>query len=103
MVRETAPINVQCPPMQADRARIDYLKTAIEIGIVFARMALSSEDSRKADRNRRYARAAYETVRGFISNRRVTLRISAADLALLESKLTSLRAQLQQLGEAFQS
>jgi hypothetical protein len=87
--------------MHADRARIDYLKTVIELGIVFARMALSSEDSRKTDRNRGYARAAYETVRGFTSNRRGISRISPADLAVLETKLSFLRAQLQQLGEPF--
>jgi hypothetical protein len=87
--------------MQPDQSKIDYLKTEIEIGIVFARMAIGSEDSGRTDRNRRYARVTYETVRGFTSNRRVTLRISASDLSVLEAKLTRLRTQLQQLGESF--
>jgi hypothetical protein len=85
--------------MRAGRARIDYLKTEIELGMVFARMALGSEDSRETDRNRGYARAAYEAVRGFTSNRPRTSGISAAELAALETKLTCLKAKLQQLGE----
>jgi hypothetical protein len=88
-------------PPRAGRAGIDYLKTEIEIGIVFARMALCSEDSKKTDRNRGYALAAYEAVRRFTSSRHVILTIAAADLAVLEAKLTYLRARLRQLEESF--
>jgi hypothetical protein len=47
--------NVWRLSMHTDRARIDYLKTEIEIGIALARIALRSEDAKKTDRNRALA------------------------------------------------
>jgi hypothetical protein len=95
--------NVWRLSMHTDRARIDYLKTEIEIGIALARIALRSEDAKKTDRNRAYARTAYETVRGFSADRRIMLTIAAADLAVLQRKLIYLRDLLRQLGESFPS
>jgi hypothetical protein len=73
----------------------DFLITELDLGITFADMALGSDDSAKARRNRGQARAAYRALERHFG--KVTL--IAQDARLVKSKLRRLKSKLRRLGE----
>ena len=77
---------------------LDFLRTEISSGMTFAQLAREAQpfEIGKAERNRRNARLAYDTVLRF----RGRVRMSKEATRTLESELARLRLTLKELGEA---
>jgi hypothetical protein len=78
-------------------ASVEFLNVEADTGLMFANIAIESDDSEKTTRNQANARLAYDTVLRFIG--RVSL--SAMEFDGLSSKMGRLKADLQKLGEFF--
>ncbi len=74
-------------------AQATAIKTEIQTGHTFARVALDSADPDKTARNTAYAQKAYDTARGWAER---TL-LNPADAKEIREKLDSLKAELARL------
>ncbi len=81
---------------RAVEGEVDFLKTEVDTGLTFARLASGARYSDKKDRNQANARKAYDTVLHW--TRRVSL--AAPDSQEIGDKLVQLRAALEDLGES---
>ena len=73
----------------------DFLLTEVDLGTTLANIALSSDDSVKARRNRKQARTAYRALERHLGK----VALTTADAKLLKSKMRRLKSKLLQLGE----
>lgn len=78
-------------------ASVDFLNIEADTGLMFANIAMESDNFEKTARNQANARLAYDTVLRFIG--RVSL--SAGESDGLAAKMGRLKDELQKLGEFF--
>jgi hypothetical protein len=74
-------------------AQATAIKTEIQTGHTFARIALDSDDPDKTARNTAYAQKAYETARGWAER----MLLSPADAKEIGEQLERLKTELTQL------
>lgn len=83
-------------PKDQEAVTVEFLKTELETGNTFAKLALSAKYADKMERNKANARKAYDTALKFFGSASVE-----ADSAVeLKKLLKDLRARLGELGEA---
>ncbi|HEX3684191.1 MAG TPA: hypothetical protein VHU83_16780 [Bryobacteraceae bacterium] len=78
-------------------ASVDFLHTEADTGLLFANIAMGSDEFEKTARNQAHARLAYDTVLRFVG--RVSL--TAAEAEGLSAKMGRLKGELRMLGESF--
>ena len=83
-------------PKDQDAVTFEFLKTELETGNTFAKVALSAKHADKLERNRANARKAYDTALKFFG----TASVDTASAVELKRLLEDLRAKLGELGEA---
>lgn len=81
----------------SNRVSVEFLKTELDTGLMFSKMALTSDNDEKSDRNRKHARTAYDALLRFIGRVSLTLE----DAEHLKAGIAELKSQLQRLGETF--
>ncbi len=74
---------------------VKFLRTELEIGLAFSRIALTANDSHKAVRNTAQARLAYDTALRFLH----TVVLTKAESEELDAKFKELKAALKDCGE----
>ena len=84
------------PDLQnATAAMLQFLKTELDLGMTFAQIAGTKVSREKQQWNVAQARKAYDTVLRMMGR----APMSAGEASLLQSRLTVLKAALEQLGE----
>jgi hypothetical protein len=79
--------------VQHEAARFQFITTELDLAVTFCRIALSSDDSAKYERNYEYASQAYDVANRFLEGSNLT------ESKEIQRKLAGLRALLEQLGE----
>lgn len=83
-------------PEDQNAVTLEFLKTELETGHTFAKLALSAKYRDKLERNKANARKAYDTALKFLGSSSV----DAASAVEINRLLEDLRAKLGDLGEA---
>ena len=81
--------------MDSDAVSVVFLRTELETGITFAKLALSARDEGKIARNKANALKAYETALKFAER----TSLDGDESALLDPLFEKLRSQLVELGQ----
>ena len=76
---------------------IEFLKTELSTGLLFADLALGAGDPEKKSRNTKNARTAYEAILKFI----VRVTLDDDDTRHMTEGMTLLKSHLRELGETF--
>lgn len=74
---------------------IHFVKTELDTGLTFARIAIGSKSSSKKERNRENARKAYQSALHTLQQ----LSLNKEEASAISEKLTALRSSLEKLGE----
>jgi hypothetical protein len=82
---------------QLNRTSAEFLKTDVETALLFASIALQTEDLSKRQRNCRNARRGYDTIVRLASR----IRFSDDEAQFLSERLARLKSELERLGEVF--
>lgn len=77
-----------------DGVSLEFVKTELETGITFARIALSAKHADKLERNKANARLAYDTALRFAE------RLTPKQAADVDALIKDLRGKLEELGES---
>lgn len=79
------------------RAQAVFLKTELQTGLTFAKVALESKDPNKILRNTLNARKAYDTLLHFLKE----AELNNADQVKVQQLLRKLKSDLLELGQSF--
>jgi hypothetical protein len=90
------PLPVNLPALSdANRFSVKILITDLDLAFTFLQVARTSTNPATRQRNRENANKVYDAVRHFLPR----LRPTAEERQAIEGKMSSLKAQLQALGE----
>ena len=79
-------------PEKMNEAKVEFLKTDLDVGITFVKIARTSADPETVSRNQRNARKAYDAVAHFLS----TVTLTQIERENINTKMERLKSALVQ-------